>query len=158
MQKFMIIGNSFVARRTNHVGPCIASREHLYMIRRRGQIEPGGLTGGAIGGAIQGFLNPNVSVKEVWTCDVSELPRQVLTDPQWPIRKNEGPVIVIERSQVEQLIHPSFSMEVVFVVDGFRYMISYPFFRGKKVKAYLEATGWNPQWRQKTPREWRKLL
>jgi hypothetical protein len=146
------IGSAFTANGVKWQGAVIASPEAIYLLKVArvsagvaGAAAAGGLVGGLIAGAIAAATRKPDDNR---TCTYFQLPEQVRSHPDWPIkkRKKDVDVIVIARDSAPPLTHPRFTNLIKLTVKGITYVIEYTLFAGGKTKRFLAAAGWAMGW------------
>ncbi|HEV7403840.1 MAG TPA: hypothetical protein VGO11_12965 [Chthoniobacteraceae bacterium] len=137
-------------------GAVVVSRDAIYFAINRdliaaGAAAVGGATGGLLGGLIAGktlgaerksFLPQPASFVE--ETDLTNLPAEVVGHPDWPVKWQEGPVILVPRPAVRAL-RTSFWLGFEVELDTLSILVFAPVFQRKKLAAALVAQGWDVQ-------------
>ena len=153
MPKFMRIGTTFSVEKTKWYGTVVASAESIYLFleTRRNDVANavgGGLVGGLIAGAVAGALERRLTSGGL--CAVSDLPADVLNHPDWPAKslakKRDLQVVVVPRSAVSTITHPSWGNLLRLEFQGQSVVIEYLLLRGAKVRDFLAESGWALDW------------
>jgi hypothetical protein len=109
----------------------------------------GGAVGGAIAAAIASRTGRGAVVGQT-VVDASALPAAVANHATWPVKKikPDTQVIVIPRSGISAagIVHPKWGNLLYLNVGGERVIIEYLLLRGKRVRAFLEESGWPLAW------------
>ena len=150
------ISATFAIGKKKYYGMGIASRDAIYLIMTHDRNDGaaaaarmGGLVGGLIAAAVTNLMPAKTLT--VVTTTVAQLPAEVRSHPDWPYgrkpKQEAKQVLVVPRSSVEALEHPSFTNLIKFTIDQTPVTVEYLLFRGAGIRDYLLATGWPVKWK-----------
>jgi hypothetical protein len=97
---------------------------------------------GTVESAIQRSASTGSPSRGVYSCKISELPKAVQGNPEWPLRQVNSTVLVVPRDSAK-LKHPKFSNELQLLLQPRKIRLSYVMFTGAKFLAFLRENGWN---------------
>lgn len=151
MPEYLTVGKAFrlgtIAHR-NYSGLAVASREAFFLVVGVNAFRAGlGLAGGLLAdlaGKLTGwskgrYLPESSGVVET---DLAELPVDVTGHPDWPVRQEAGPVLVIPRPAVQSVAYSFWKWGVFVRTEAIEIRIEPPFFGRKKMLQGLRELGW----------------
>lgn len=146
----IVVGKGFSAKHWS--GPVTFSRDAIYICPNISEaallmgFDSGAMAGGllgAVGGALAGAAQKRKNVQESWkSCvvDLQSLPSEVLSHPEWPVKKKKRPVIVLRRDLVEKIERAGGKFLVSSGGDTFK--LGMKFFGRSKVVSAVQELGW----------------
>ncbi len=148
----IIVGKGFKARHWS--GPVVFGRDGVYICPNasRWAVESGfdsgaaaiGMVFGAVGGAIAGIASKGTTVQTSWKeriVDLPKLPAEILSSPDWPVRKKNSPVILLPRDQIEKVERVGGRLQILACGETFK--LGLRFFGRGKVIAAVRDLGWS---------------
>lgn len=147
----IVVGKGFSAKHWS--GPVTFSRDAIYICPNASEaallmgFDSGAVAGGlpgAVGGALAGAAQKRKNSQEAWksfVIDLQSLPIEVLSHPEWPVKKKKRPVIVLTRDLVEKFERAGGKFLVSSGGDTFKLGIKF-FGRSTVVRAVQEL-GWH---------------
>jgi hypothetical protein len=122
-------------------GTVVASRAGFYLV------VSGSAVGSTVLGAlaaevIESFLGPLRLAPGVVVTDLAELSADVTGHPDWPVRQEEGPVIVVPRKAIRSVHYCFWKWGIYLRTATMDIRIEPPLFGRKKVFAFLREAGW----------------
>lgn len=138
---FLVAGNDCRVGSVRYLGDAIIASDAIYIFQDRRA-------------RLRSFVRPfEIMVdrllpqKELPGAAYVSIPESVRNNPNWPVRKDSGrPVLIIPRKSVEPLYHPKGSLEVRLIYSGTEVVLHHGRFGGKKIRDFLETTGWPVVW------------
>jgi hypothetical protein len=129
-------------------GPVVASAEAFYLVpqdnaMRSGFIHGGGPLGALVADFIERRRGPIDLGRDVVVTELPDLPLAVTGDPDWPIRADEGAVLVVPRPAVKSMRYSFWKWGIYVCTTALDIRIEPPFFGRKKVFAFLREAGWD---------------
>ena len=125
-------------------GPIVVSKEAFFLVIEAGSAQwAADALGGLVGRVIYKAVSSNTKTKlDAMECCLSELPTDVTGDPQWPIKKAEGRVIVIPRHAIKSLNYPWWSTLCVETSEQ-KFNLAVTIFFRKGILKFLRDAEWD---------------
>jgi hypothetical protein len=128
----------------------IASAEAFFLLIGQNAMRMGMEAGGGALGALLGIALDKLRKKQplveagesVVETTLDDLPEEITDHPDWPIRRHEGPVIVIPREAVLGVRYSFWQWGIFVETEQIEFRIEPPFFGRKKVLNFLREAGW----------------
>ncbi|HPF38530.1 MAG TPA: hypothetical protein P5081_16660 [Phycisphaerae bacterium] len=163
---FLKLGRTYYISQRRYSGLCVASKKALFLfVNSIYNEEKRALMGAIVGGLMGGFIGRQIGrammnstapatpdyAHTLRFMKTGALPPTILQHPEWPLRhKGNGianlPVIVIKRSEIDVITHPSYTTALKMNIGPAQISIEYPSFRGKAIRRYLHQAGWSLNW------------
>ena len=132
------IGSSFIVGFKEAHGPIIASRDGFYLTIERSGAD---IIFGSMFGIVGKAISSSLSTTHPLETDLADLPDEITTHPDWPIKKNRGRVVFIPREAIQRLAWPWWGGLRVYVQEN-KFSISASFFARTKILATLNSMGY----------------
>jgi hypothetical protein len=148
MPEYRVVGNSFHLGRgglkDKFQGPVVASRDAIYFVIDETPSESAIASfGGSIGALIVlGMARRRKRQHDARQFDYAEVPQQITAHPDWPLKREEGPVIVVPRELVERTRYGRFSTYELECDDRL-YRICLNTLLPSKAIRFLSDAGWD---------------
>lgn len=153
MPMYLKIGSAFHLGKglfKGFMGSVIASQDAFYLIANRSAAQTawsasGGALGGMIGGMIQGrakqkpLLKPSKHIREL---DITELPEEIVSHPDWTVKSKSGRVIIVTRKAIRSVHYSYWRWGIFLDTPVVQIPIEPPFFGRQKVLDFLEQADW----------------
>jgi hypothetical protein len=153
--KYMRVGGSFGIRtsgRKDYTGVIVASRDAFFLLplmhmnlATLGAIGLGGAIGGAIAGALARAASKGgqylSDAKDVTEMDLADLPHEITGDPDWPLKKAKGRVLVVPRHAITKIKY-SFWGHFKLITEERTFLLELSLFRRRRVTNFLRSVGW----------------
>jgi hypothetical protein len=128
-------------------GAVVASAGALYLVvgenaMRAGLTMRGGRLGALVADFIERRLAPLRFAPGVEVTDLAALPPEVTAHPDWPVRQEEGPVVVVPRGAVSSARYDFWKWGIYFRTAAMEIRVEPPLFGRKKMFAFLREAGW----------------
>lgn len=153
MTEYLLLSRAFRVGKGvsgNYAGLVVAGRDAFYFVvgpkaTHMGMEAGGGVLGALVaawlkrrsGGTVVAGAPSGVS-----QMDLSELPAEVTTLRDWPVRQKEGPVLVITREAISSIRYSFWQWGIFLEVETLEFRIEPPFFGREKKLRWLEEAGW----------------
>jgi hypothetical protein len=147
----IIVGTGFNAKHWS--GPVVFGRDGVYICPNASHsavvagFDSGGaalgMLFGAVGGLIAGLASKGSQAQTTWKdriVDLPDLPADILSSPDWPVRKKKRPVIHLQRDQIEKIARVGSRLQILACGETFKLGLNL-FGRGKVV-ATIRELGW----------------
>ncbi|MGA1796307.1 MAG: hypothetical protein ACMUIL_10665 [bacterium] len=148
----IVVGKGFSAK--HWAGPIVFGKEAIYLLPNGVSVKSlragydsasaaAGMLGGIIGGAIAGALQGKDKSKPTWQeniAEINKLPPEVLSDPDWSMKKGKRPVILIKKDDIDKFERSGGKLMVEAYGDTFKLGLKL-FGRGKAIEA-MRNLGW----------------
>jgi hypothetical protein len=130
-----------------YFGAVVASRAGFYLVvgpnaMRAGLEMRGGRLGSLVADFIERRLAPLDFAPGVAVTDLADLPTGVTGHPDWPVREQEGAVIVVPREAVRSVRYSFWKWGIYLCTETMDIRVEPPLFGRKKVFAFLRDKGW----------------
>jgi hypothetical protein len=148
MPKFKVIGNTFQIgpglNMGDFRGPVVASRDAFYLCVLT---RPGEHLAGHFGGLVGILLYKGIGAlfkrrPHELEFKIETLPPEITDDPEWPVKKHVGTVIVVPREIINRIQY-GFWTSYDLVCGKRTYLIGLKFFTRSRVLASLNEMGWD---------------
>jgi hypothetical protein len=132
----------------NYSGVVVASPEAFYFVVGRNVAKVvlavvRGLLGSAEAIAEmkkkKGLLEPGSELIET---DLAELPEEIRGHPDWPVKKDQGRLLIVPRAAVTSLSFPFWKWGIFLRTKTIEFRIEPPLFGRKKLFQSLREMGW----------------
>jgi hypothetical protein len=158
MPRFRIIANSFtIGNLQEFRGPVIASPDAIILVMDYSPLDNVRVTclqfGIPILGTVVRLLN---KVRRPTQIDYADLPAEITSHPDWPIKRKHVPVILIPASCVDRLEIAYFGAPLEIRCDSIVYRASVGLLRNASVIRFLRSTGWGAKMPDKRLAWWRQ--
>ncbi len=127
----------------------IASAEAFFLLIGRNALRMGMEAGGGALGALLGMAldrlrkkQPLVEAGQIVETTFDDLPEEITDHPDWPVRRHDGPVIVIPRDAVLSVRYSFWQWGIFVQTQKVEFRIEPPFFGRKRVLNFLREAGW----------------
>jgi hypothetical protein len=154
MQEYMKISRAFhlgtgISRAFS--GAVVACARGFYLVvgenaMRSGFVHGGGPVGALVADFIERRLTPPEFAPGVVVMDLADLPPDVSGHPDWPVRADQGPVIVVPRAAVQSLRYSFWKWGIFVRTATLEIRFEPPLFGRKKMFAFLREAGWEGEY------------
>jgi len=143
MSRFVTLGREFRFNGNDYRGHVVASADAFYFV-----IDPHGMphAGGLLGAAFEA-VREHFNSKGAQTCytrQLAELPAEITSDPDWPVRQTQGSVLVVPREAVANVHFPWLWLDNRVCISAAEVEFSTVFnlFRRGNIRRSLADIGW----------------
>jgi hypothetical protein len=144
MAEYMKIGKAFhlgEAVTRGCFGAVVASRSGFYL-QLGGSAFGATPIGALVADAIESWLGPLRLAPGVVVTDLAEPPARITDHPDWPIREEDGPILVVPRDVIRSVRYSFWKWGIYLRTETLDIRIEPPLFGRKKVFAFLQEAGW----------------
>ena len=153
--KYMRVGRGFGIRtsgRKDYTGVIVASPDAFFLLplmhmnlATLGAIGLGGAIGGAIAGALAHEANKRgqylSETKNIIEMDLADLRAEITDDPDWPLKKAKGKVLVVPRRAITKIKY-SFWGHFKLVTEEATFLLELSLFPRRRITRFLRSVGW----------------
>ncbi len=143
MPRFVTLGREFRFNGNDYRGHVVASPDAFYfVIDPQAMPHAGGLFGAAFA-AVRDHFNSK-GAETCYTRQLSELPAEITSDPDWPVCQTQGAVLVVPREAVSNVRFPWLWLDNRVCISAAEMELSTVFniFRRGNVRRSLAGIGW----------------
>jgi hypothetical protein len=151
--EFMKISRAFrIGKKNsgNYSGIVVASPDAFYLVVGQNAVRAGMVAGGGLlGGLLASYLDKRSGKKSlveassgVIETDLADLPVDVTGHREWPVKAQEGPVLVVPREAIQSTRYSFWQWGIFLQTKEIEFRIEPPFFGRKRLLNWLREIGW----------------
>lgn len=141
MSRFCMLGYGIRINGKDFQGKAVASEDTIFLALK-GRV---GVSGqGVLGHLIQSAINKMSEKEEFpYQCPVEDLPDEVTSDPEWPLKNRKGDVVVLPRSAIKSLkLGPWFYSLLSIKATDITFKVAVGVFSRRRIRRFLTENGW----------------
>jgi hypothetical protein len=74
--------------------------------------------------------------------DLADLPHEITSDPDWPVKQSQGPVLILPRKAIQSIRYSFWQWGIFLQTADLEFRIEPPFFGRTRVLNWLREVGW----------------